>query len=173
MRTSNSGGSITNGANLSFNAAGTVTTTANAQFEVFNIGGTIGNTPTMNIHAGSWNIGSDFIAAYDNEGGSIGSGGTSDGVVNVTSTGNMTVGNDLFVLGSVMSGGTISATRIAVTDGNALAITAGAGGITRFSYVDGNGTMPDVLHTLVAPSITSQGGINFNGIESLPHRLCG
>ncbi len=164
---SNRNGTITNGANITFNTTGTITTTGFANFEVLNIGGTIGNNPEINVHAGSFNVGTALVSDYDNEGGSIGPGGTGQGSVSITSDGDITVGAGLWVLGSVTSGGTISARRVAATDVTATtAINAGVGGITQFQYVDGNNTIPLVTHILTAPSITSSGGINFNGPDS-------
>ena len=49
------------------------------------------------------------------------------------------------------------------TTGN---IIVGSGGITRFRFVDGLNTAPDVPHTLTGAHITSTGGINFNGDDS-------
>lgn len=164
---SNQNGTITNGANITFNTTGTITSTAFTNFEVMNIGGTIGNNPEINVHAGSFNVGTALVADYDNEGGSIGPGGTGHGSVSLTADGDITVGTGLWVLGSVTSGGTVMANRVAATDVTATtAIKAGAGGITQFQYVDGNNTIPLVTHTLTAPSITSSGGINFNGPDS-------
>ncbi len=164
---SNSNGTITNGANITFNTTGTITSTGFTNFEVINIGGTIGNNPEINVHAGSFNVGTALVADYDNEGGSIGPGGTGAGLVNITSDGGITVGAGMWVLGTVTAGGDVDANTIGSTDitttGN---INAGSGGIVRFRFVDGNNTMPDVLHTLTATTITSQGGINFNGADA-------
>ncbi len=165
---SNQSGTITNGANITFNTTGTITSTSFTNFEVINIGGTIGNIPEINVHAGAFSVGGAFIADYDNEGGGqIGPGGTGAGLVSIISDGDVTVTDGLWVLGSISSGGTISANRIAATDATATtSIDAGSGGITQFQYVDGNNTIPLVTHTLTAPSITSTGGINFNGPDS-------
>ncbi len=165
---SNQNGTITNGANITFNTTGTITSTDFTNFEVINIGGMIGNVPEINVHAGAFSVGGALVADYDNEGGGqIGPGGTGAGLVSIISDGDVTVTDGLWVLGSISSGGTISANQIAATGATATtAIKAGSGGITQFQYVDGNNTIPLVTHTLTAPSITSTGGINFNGPDS-------
>ena len=95
---SNSNGTITSGANITFNTTGKISITGFTNFEVINIGGTIGNNPEINVHAGSFNVGTALVADYDNEGGSIG-GGTGSGLVTLTSDGGITVGTGMWVLG--------------------------------------------------------------------------
>jgi hypothetical protein len=66
------------------------------------------------------------------------------------------------VRGDVIAGGLVRAGTLSSTNVSAATIQALTGGIRRFSY--GQRDL-DVLHTLTAAQITSQGGINFSGRE--------
>ena len=165
--TNTNGGQIGAGGNITFDAKGAVTTINQAVFELLNNGGTISSDPVVYVHAASFNIGGVLLADIDNTNGSIGGAG---GSLSLHSDGAITVGQGMWVLGTVTAGGDVTANKIASTDVTVTSATGSinalAGGIGRFRFLDGDNSMPDVLHTLTAFKITSLGGINFNGVAA-------
>jgi FecR-like protein len=166
--TNTNGGTITDGGNITFDAKGAVTTTQQAVFELLNSGGTIGSDPVVYVHAASFNIGGLLLADIDNTNGNIGEEGS--GSLSLHSDGAITVAQGLWVNGAVTAGGDVTAYTIASTDITVTSATGSinalAGGITRFRHLDGDNSTADVLHTLTAFKVTSDGGINFNGINA-------
>jgi hypothetical protein len=162
------GGHITDGGNITFDARGAVTTTAQAVFELLNNGGTIESDPVVYVHAASFNIGGLLLADIDNTNGNIGEGGS--GSLSLHSDGAITVALGMWVNGAVIAGGDVTAGTIASTDVTVTSATGSinalAGGITRFRHLDGDGSTANVLHTLTAFKVTSGGGINFNGFNA-------
>ncbi len=161
--TDNRGGSIDQGGNITFHIAGAVTTQAQAVFEILNNGGNITDGGNIDVHAGSFDVGGLLLAAVDNETGAINDGGA--GSLTLKSDGAITVGTGMWVLGTVTAGGDIQVNSMRSTDVTSdTAIAIGSGGIGRFAFLDGNNTAPLITHVLSAPAVTSDGGINMNGI---------
>jgi hypothetical protein len=164
----NNNGHITTGGNITFDVTGSITSVGRAVFEILNHGGTIVSDPVVFVHAASFNISQLLLADIDNTGG--GSIGGTGGTLSLHSDGAITVGTGMWVLGAVTAGGDVDAQKIASTDITVTsatgAINAGTGGIRRFRFLDGDNSMPNIQHTLTAFSVTSQGGINFDGVAA-------
>jgi hypothetical protein len=109
---------------------------------------------------GSASIGHDFNVFVDNTDGSIGPGGD-DWTVTLQINGTLSVTGRLNVFGDLTSTGAVNAGTLSATNINAPSITVGSGGVTRFSFP--NETAVNPLHTITTNSLTSTGGINFNG----------
>jgi hypothetical protein len=158
-------GFIGNGAGMDFKVGGTFTTTSDASFTILNsdlaagTGGTIGSSAFVKVTLADANIGRDLNAYINNSDGSIGGVG---GSVSLQINGKLTVTGRVDVFGTLNSTGTITAGQLSGTNVIAPAgIQVGTGGITRFTFP--NGFPPPVFHTITAGSLTSTGGINFNG----------
>src|SRR5438874_861536 len=82
----------------------------------------------------------------------------------VLAGGNITIGGDLNVLSSVSADGIVTAGTISSTNVVGSVINAGQGGIRQFSFA--NGTVPAVVHTLIADTVISVGGVFFDGTAS-------
>ena len=90
-----------------------------------------------------------------------------------TANGTINAGGYIDVLGTVSAGGNITAGLLQSTNVTTPAsIIVGSGGIQRFHQPFTN-QVPNILHTLTAASVTSQGGINFDGIPSDNNTLPG
>jgi hypothetical protein len=161
------GGTITNGGNMTFHVAGDLTTPGNAVFLLDNqpVGtapNTIGSSVAVDIAAKSFTVGGALTGGILNTGGSIGANGN-DYTFTLTSEGAISVTDTLDIVGSISAGGDVSAKNIAVVDltstGN---INAGANGITPATRA-GDIIPPNVF---TANTVTSTGGINFNGSTS-------
>lgn len=158
-------GFIGAGAAIDFTVGGTFTTTSNANFTILNSdlaagsGGTIGSNAVIKLTLADTNIGKDLNAYINNADGSIGGAG---GTVTLQINGKLTVTGRIDVFGTLNSTGTITAGQLSGTNVIAPAgIQVGTGGITRFTF-PGGFPVP-VLHNITAGSLTSTGGINFNG----------
>ena len=161
-------GVIGNGGALTFNVNGTLTTTGDANLEILNAqmgttGGTIGSATSINATLGNVMIGRDFNVFVDNSDGSIGPGGD-DWTVTLQINGTLSVTGRINVFGDLTTTGAVTANQLSATDINAPSIDVGAGGITRFSFP--NEITVNPLHTITTNSLTSSGGINFNGPDS-------
>ncbi|MEO8044066.1 MAG: FecR domain-containing protein [Spartobacteria bacterium] len=133
VRINNLGGTIGGDAIVDVNLGDALITTGNATFDIFQdstlIDGSVGGTSSVTVNAASLAIGGSLIARVtdlttpveiDN--------------VNIGTTGDITVGNQILVDGNVTAGGNISATNgIVMTGGSLIAggdITSTAGAIT-------------------------------------------
>jgi hypothetical protein len=129
-------GSIGTGGNINFTVSGTLTTANDANFEVLNAqlgttGGTIASDIAIKLTLSDTNIGGNLNAFIDNTGGAIGGTG---GQVTLQLTGKLTVTGRLNVFGTLNSNSTVTAGTLSVTNlMTPAAVTAMAGGITRFS----------------------------------------
>ncbi len=157
-------GFIGTGGNINFTVSGTLTTASDANFEVLNAqlgttGGTIASDIAIKLTLSDTNIGGNLNAFIDNTDGTIGGTG---GQVTLQLTGKLTVTGRLNVFGTLNSNSTVTAGTLSVTNLiTPAAVTAMAGGITRFSF-PGEITI-NPLHTLSVGALKSSGGINFNG----------
>jgi len=156
-------GFIGNGAGMTFNVAGTLTTKSDANFTILNAmlgtpGGTIGSNAFINVTLADTTVGRDLNAFIDNTDANIGGVG---GVVTLQINGKLAVNGRTNVFGTLNSTGTITTGQLSGTNVNAPGIAVGAGGITRFSF-PGEPTV-NLLHTIMTGALTSTGGINFNG----------
>ncbi|MEP6821407.1 MAG: hypothetical protein ABI946_03565, partial [Chthoniobacterales bacterium] len=161
---------ITTGGNISLNIIGNLVVGAgDALFRILAqapiaVNGR-GPGPTLNVSAANINVDGNLIAYIDESGSGAPSGQTAGSVlIQSAGTINLPFGV-LEVLGTVNAGGDINAFTLASTNVNSnTKIAAGSGGIRRFAVPGG---LPvELLHTLSAPSITSQGGINFDGLAA-------
>ncbi|MEN3371225.1 MAG: hypothetical protein V7609_3368 [Verrucomicrobiota bacterium] len=157
-------GFIGAGAGIDFTVGGTFTTTSNANFTILNSdlaggsGGTIASNAVIKLTLADTNIGKDLNAYINNSDGSIGGVG---GTVTLQINGKLTVTGRIDVFGTLNSTGAITAGQLSGTNVIAPGIQVGTGGITRFTF-PGGFPVP-VAHTITADSLTSTGGINFNG----------
>lgn len=156
-------GFIGNGAGMTFNVTGTLTTKGDANFTILNSmlgtpGGTIVSDAFIRLTLADTNIGNNLNAFIDNTDGSIGGVG---GTVALQINGKLTVNGRTNVFGTLNSTGTITTGQLSATDVTAPGISVLGGGITRFSFPDGITINP--LHTITTDALTSTGGINFNG----------
>jgi hypothetical protein len=157
-------GSIGTGGNINFTVSGTLTTASDANFEILNsqlgtTGGTIASDVALKLTLSDTNIGGNLNAFIDNTDGTIGGTG---GQVTLQLTGKLTVTGRLNVFGTLNSNSTVTAGTLSVTNLiTPAAVTAMAGGITRFSFP--NELTVNPLHTLTVGALKSAGGINFNG----------
>ena len=162
------GGLIDSGGSIMFDVTGDFTTTNDAVFTF--LGASPAQTPPPEIKVTAATIFVDgSLHAYIDDSDGLGPAFGSVGAVTVEATeaetGTITVFNALNVLGTVKADGAITAGTLSST--NVLSdtsINAMAGGITRFALPGRPFT--DVLHTLTAPLVTSQSGINFNGVDA-------
>jgi len=160
-------GFIGNGAGITFNVVGTTTVGGVATFSILNSmlgtpGGTIGSDAFINVTLADANIGT-LNAFIDNSDGRIGPAGNG-GTVTLQINGNLAVTNRIDVLGNLTATGNISAGQLSATNVNSPAIAVGSGGITRFSFPTIlNELTINPLHTITTNSLSSTGGINFNG----------
>ena len=157
-------GTIGSGANITFNVGGNMISPDAAFFTIDNTsGGVIGLPPAINVSAN--NIMVDGLYAWVNDGITSGQPGGSTGTVKIQANGMINVGGFIDVFGDVIAGGDINCGGLqstnVTTPGN---IIVGNFGIQRFVQPFTN-QFPDVLHTLTAASVTSLGGINFNGVD--------
>ena len=163
----NNNGTIGSGASIAFNVGGNLTSSTDASFTIDNSsGGVIGLPPGINVQANNIMTAGDFAAYIDT---SSNGAPTSDSgsTVHIEAFSEIHVGGRLNVLGSVRTDGDVDAQTIAATSIDTQLggdILAGVGGIRRFA-VPGE-RAPDVLHTLTARSVTSDGGINFDGVDA-------
>jgi hypothetical protein len=161
------------------------------QLGIFNdSGGQIGGNATINLTTGNLTAG-DILAYIDNDEGTIGgnasvtlqaanitvdlyliafvanAGGSIGGSTNVLVHASQVIDIDyLYVLGRVAGDVQVRAFQLASTDVTSQgSINVREGGITRYLHVysAGNHEIPDVLHTLTAPVVTSLAGIDFEG----------
>ncbi|MEY2518327.1 MAG: hypothetical protein QOF24_86 [Verrucomicrobiota bacterium] len=158
-------GFIGAGAGLTFNVNGTLTSGSDANFTILNSdlaagsGGTIGSSAFIKVTLADANIGRDLNAYINNSDGSIGG---VVGSVTLQINGKLTVTGRVDVFGTLNSTGTITAGQLSGTNVITPAgIQVGTGGITRFTFP--SGFPPPVFHTITAGSLSSTGGINFNG----------
>ena len=160
----NRGGTIGNGAAITFGVAGTLSTSGGASFTILNSqlggpGGTIGSNAFINLTLANTNIGGDLNAYINNLEGKIGGAG---GTVTLQLNGTLAVTGRLNVFGTVNSTSTVNAGTLSTTNLiTPAAVTVGGGGITRFSFP--NDVTINPLHILTVGSLSSAGGINFNG----------
>jgi outer membrane biosynthesis protein TonB/quercetin dioxygenase-like cupin family protein len=157
-------GFIGSGAGLTFNVTGTLTSGSDANFTILNSdlgagsGGTISSSAFIKVTLADATIGRDLVAYINNSDGSIVGGGT----VSLQINGKLTVTGRVDVFGTLNSTGTITAGQLSGTNVITPAgIQVGTGGITRFTFP--SGFPPPVFHTITAGSLSSTGGINFNG----------
>jgi hypothetical protein len=155
---------IGNGAGMDFKVGGAFTTTSDASFTILNSdlaagsGGTIGSSAFVKVTLADANIGRDLNAYINNSDGSIVGGGS----VSLQINGKLAVTGRVDVFGTLNSTGTINAGQLSGTNVITPAgIQVGTGGITRFTFP--SGFPPPVFHNITAGSLTSTGGINFNG----------
>jgi hypothetical protein len=156
-------GFIGNGAGMTFNVTGTLTTKGDANFTILNSmlgtpGGTINSNAFINVTLADTNVGRDLNAFIDNTDGNIGGAG---GTVTLQINGKLMVSGRTNVFGTLTGTGTITTGQLSATDVNAPGISVLAGGITRFSFP--NELTINPLHTITTGVLTSTGGINFNG----------
>lgn len=161
----NRAGAIGNGGQVTLDVTGNLTTTGAATFVIQHINAT--NIPaetSIDVSAASITVGGSLDAYIDDSTSGNPMTGTT-GSVDVVSDGVIAVTSRLNVLGNVTADGNISGGTISSTNVTSLtSIAAGDGGIQRFST--SGAPFPDVLHTLTAPSVSSSGGINFNGMNA-------
>ena len=156
---------IGNGAALTLNVTGALTTTSDASFTILNsqlgtTGGDIDSPASISATLTNTTIGRDLIAYIDNRDGEIGPTGD-EGTVMLQINGTLGVTGRINVLGTLNSTGIINAGTLSATNVSAPEIQVGGGGITRFSFPD---LFPiNVLHTINTGILGSTGGINFNG----------
>ena len=141
---------------------GTTKVTNTGNFTILNsqlgtTGGTIGSDAFIKLTFGNANFAA-LNAFIDNTNGTIGGAG---GTVTLQINGTLTVTNRIDVNGKLTSTGSITAGTLSATDVNAPSITVMAGGITRFTFP--NEITVNPLHTITTNTLTSDGGINFNG----------
>ena len=161
----NDGGHIGTGGDITVHVAGDMNVGASAFFGISNVGGTIDSNPVVDIRANNISTGGFFEAYIDNTNGSIGPEGNG-GSVTLHADGTITVGAALDVWGAVTAGGDINAQTISSTNVTSFGnISAGSGGIREFQFPSGV-FATSILHTLTAASVTSQGGINFDGVAA-------
>ncbi len=143
---------------------------ADADFRIFLSSGGLGpfpngapTGPAIVVRADSLiNIAGSLNAFIDDSNG-FGAPSGLAGPVQVSSGGTINLLNRLNVLGSVIAGGAITAGTIVSTDvSSGTSIGAGFGGIQQFE-LPSNSARPGVIHVLTAASVTSQGGIFFDG----------
>ena len=163
----NQNGTIGGTASIMFNVGGNISSFSDAFFTIDNSnGGAIGVTPAISVTANNIMAAGDF-AAYINTSSNGAPTSDSGSTVRIEAFGEIHVGGRLNVLGSVITDGDIGAQTIAATSVDTSGggdIIAGFGGIRRFA-VPGQ-RAPDLLHTLSARFVTSDGGINFDGSDS-------
>ncbi len=164
------GGKVGNGGNIDFTVAGSLNSSQDANFLFLNsgvgqIGGTVSTPNHIKISAGDMSVSNDLLAYIDNSNGSIGPGGN-DGTLTLNVASKLSVGGRMAVLGATTVNGTVSAGTLASTNVNAMSggIAAGSGGITRFAIF--GESLINIMHTLSAATVTSQGGIDFSGTSS-------
>ena len=179
------GGSIGTGGNIEFHVGGQLYSSASdARFVLSNgeiyysptqtllPGGTITDGGNITVSAGSIQIGAtntvpSLTLFVDNRGGTI----TNGGIARLDVSGAIVVNNRMRVLGAVtassvtalqLSSSVVTTLPIGgITYGN---INVGGGGITPFTYDDGEQFTG--VHTLSAAAVSSLGGINFNGQDA-------
>jgi hypothetical protein len=171
---SNEGGTIDGKASINYAVTGDITVEG-AEFSIKNTvddesksgPGSIGGDATIMVKAA--NITTDFFlnAYIENTTGTFGGAQT----VTIQSDGFIHIGGNLAVLGQVSAGLDVMAGTLSSTDVTAgTAINVGTGGIKRYAFPPAEPhavpAVPNVLHTLSAPIVTSHGGINFNGIAA-------
>jgi quercetin dioxygenase-like cupin family protein len=159
------GGFIGTGGTITFNVNGTLTTTGDTNIEILNSqagtpGGKIGSATFIKSTLGSTSIGGNFNVFIDNTDGSIGPTGD-DWTVTLQINGTLSVTGRINVFGDLTTTGAVTAGTLSATNINAPSIAVGSGGITRFGFP--NETTINPLHTITTNSLTSTGGINFNG----------
>lgn len=167
----NLGGRIGTGGSITFGVTGALNTSGDASFRILNFqsgmpDGTITSPTFIKINLADATIGRDLNAYVNNLDASIGPGGD-DWTVSLDISGKLIVTGRLNVFGTVTSAGTVDAGTLSTT--NLIApgsVIARAGGITRFSFP--NEITTNFLHTLTVGSLTSTGGINFNGPDLTP-----
>jgi fibronectin-binding autotransporter adhesin len=158
-------GFIGTGGNLSFTVSGTFTAANDANFTILNsqlgtTGGTFASAIALRLTLADTNIGNNLNAFIDNSDGSIGPTGN-EGTVTLQVNGRLTVNGRINVFGTLNVTGGIMAGTLSATDVSAPSVSAGAGGITRFTFP--NEATVNPLHTITTNALTSTGGINFNG----------
>ncbi len=122
---------------------------------------TLTRPPSVSVTLADATIGRDLNAFIDNRDGTIGPTGD-EGTVTLQINGTLNVTGRINVLGTLNSTGNINAGTLSGTNVIAPNIQVGAGGITRFNFPDLFTVNP--LHTItVTGTLTSTGGINFNG----------
>jgi hypothetical protein len=162
-------GFIGTGAGVTFTVNGATTVSGAATFSILNSqggpgAGTIVSDALIKIILGDTTIGGNLNAFVQNPDGAIGgTGGTTTLQIN----GRLTVTNRIAVLGTLTATGTITAREFSVANANAPTISVGAGGITRFSFLNGAIT-PFQPQSITTNALTSTGGINFNGPDLGP-----
>jgi mannose-6-phosphate isomerase-like protein (cupin superfamily) len=115
------------------------------------------------VAGGAFNAQSDVSAVGVTAGTSINIGGS------IFASSGVSAGTTMNVVGTLTApvaaaGGDITAGTLSSTDVTTMGnIIVGSGGIRQFTLP--SGPVPPVLHTLTAGSVTSQGGINFNGTD--------
>ncbi len=172
-------GSITDGGNINFDITGNLTTfVGDASFiidapvitQAITPHGSTGIGPSIHVSAADITIGnSDFsrdLTAYIDDSNGQGLPSGLIGSVLIESSGTIDLFGTLNVLGTVTAVGDITAGTVASTNvmSNTL-IAAGQGGIQRFGFVSFDAPV-ELLHTLTAAVITSDGGINFDGLNA-------
>jgi len=160
-------GFIGNGGSITFNVNGSLTATSGANFEILNSqlgtpGGAIGSATFIKATFGDVTVGGDLNAFVDNSDGSIGPTGN-DWTVTLQINGKLAVAKRINVFGGLTVTGPISAGQLSATNVNAPSIVVSSGGITRFSFPNEPTINP--LHTITTNSLSSTGGINFNGTD--------
>jgi fibronectin-binding autotransporter adhesin len=163
-------GFIGNGAAINFTVAGTFGTSGDSTFTILNsqagtTGGTIGSAASINLTLGTTSIGGNLNAFIDNSDGSIGPTGN-EGTVTLQINGRLSVAGRIDVFGALNATGGITAGTLSATNVSAPSISAGSGGITRFTFPNEFPVNP--LHIITTNGLTSMGGINFNGPDFDP-----
>ena len=163
------GGRIDTGGNIDWTVTGNVNVTNGGNFYVLNskpgfVTGSIGSSVSVNIRANSFTFGRDVNAYVENGGGTIGAGGN-DFTLTLQSTAGISVTGRMNVFGTVNAGANVSAGTLAVTDLTTTgSITSGTGGIARFTIP--SEPFLQIAHVLNGGTVTSQGGIRFDGDAS-------
>lgn len=170
-------GSVTSGGNIDFTIGGNLNASALVQLIIQGSAalaqnapsGGIGTGPSIHLGAANITVGNPDVFgnffAYINDA-TFGPPLGQTGSVLIESTGMIDVFGTLSVLGTVQANGAIFADTLASTNVLSLAsIEAGFGGIRRFGLAI-FGAPVEVEHILTAPSISSFGGINFNGLDA-------
>jgi len=167
----NLGGRIGNGGSITFGVTGALTTSSDANFRILNFqsgrpAGRITSPTFIKINLADATIGRDLNAYVNNLDAIIGPGGN-DWTVTLDISGKLTVTRRLNVFGTVTSTGTVDVGTLSTTNLIAPgAVIVRAGGITPFSFPTER--IFDFQHTLTVGSLTSTGGINFNGSDRTP-----
>jgi hypothetical protein len=163
----NRNASIGAGGNITFTVSGALTTTTDANFTILNglagtPGGTIASAAALKLTFGDTTIGNDLNAFIDNTDGKIGTTGD-EGTVTMKINGKLTVTGRINVFGALTATGALMTDELSGTNVTAPTIQVGASGITPFTFPDE--FRVDLLHTITTDSLTSTGGINFNGSD--------